>query len=142
VGSALETLARLARKGVRLELHPLSLRQHWLHVELFCRAIEKVTRGPLGLAPIILADPFVLTSGDVRPTGGWRLPLHLGALSIARETVGRHLAPAVRFRLDALATLAIDNAFDWRPAFDLLSLRPEDFSRALTFDPYWRSVAR
>ncbi len=141
VDSVLETLASLARKGVRLELHPLSFRQHWLHVELLCQAIEKATHSPLGLKPVVLADPFVLTNRDVRPQGGWGVPLHLGRWARAGETVFRYVVPAVRFRLDALAALAIDNAFDWRPAFDFLSLRPEEFSRSVTFDPYWRNVA-
>ena len=136
IESALDSILRLSSRGVSLRFTPAAVRQHLVHVEFFLDAVRRATtRPPDGERVLILADPFVLTNSDLVPRAGFPVVVPLGATS-ALHALARRVGwtpPST----EALATLAMDNEFAWRPAFEALELDPADYARERTFDPYW-----
>lgn len=139
-----ETLSAWARRGVVFRLEPERLRQHNLHLSLLLRAVQALcVRGAPGThAPLLLADPFVLTNADwtaalaleaPRRHTYWSVSLDRHA-SVVRRWPGfpRRSAPMT---VAAFAALALDNEYDTGPAFAALGLDPEEFSRARVWDP-------
>jgi nucleoside-diphosphate-sugar epimerase len=139
VDSALESLRRLGRRGVGLELRPRSLRQHLTHVELLVAAVRRAAQqgGPSLPRTLLVADPFVLRNEDLR-CGRVRVPVPLDLVA-SGEPLAR------RFGLGGMAetfrVLALDNEFDAGATWGALGLDPAEFARARTFDPYWREAA-
>lgn len=143
VSSAIDTLLKAARRGMRLDLTPHAMRQHLLHSDLLVAAVRRLeSEGPRSESPLVIADPFVLTNGDLWKaisTRGWsgvRIPLPLGQI-----TRGLRLWPGfpdrdVPMSVAALGVFALDVAFEWRPTFDALGIDPEAFARDKTFDAY------
>lgn len=149
VESALETVRKLARRGLRLRLAPGDVRQHLLHVDLLVRAVDRAAVAALAPdeAPLLVADPFVLTNADVVCSGGSssgaRLPLAIDVRAMssvhrALSRTGLELAPAA---LEALAVLGLDNTFDVAPTWRALGVDPAQFARERTFDRYWFGAA-
>jgi hypothetical protein len=142
IDSALETLKKLQHRGIRLVLLPGNLRQHLLSASLFFAAIESAITTPPGPRPIILADPFVLTNADLKPTCRVTvpaLPFPLKAIRLLRENLLKRTPRLIPYILDMLAGLAVDNEFDSTIAFRTLGLNVESFSRSKTFNPYWEA---
>lgn len=145
VESVIESLLGLLRRGVCLELSPARLRRHMLHVDLLVRALERlVERGPVEGHPLIVADPFVLTYGEINAAVRARaararsvtVPVRLDrAVTLLRRWPG-FPAKDAPMRLVALAVLGQDNVFDADQGFDVLGLDRRDFSREKTFDAY------
>jgi nucleoside-diphosphate-sugar epimerase len=141
VESALDTLRRMHARGVRLRLTPARVRQQLLHIDFFVHAVERAVTVPI--APdetaLALADPFVLTNADLAPPPGRWPNVDIDVLAAAAahrrwsRTVG--IPP---LSMEALAILGIDNEFDVEPTLRTLGIDAARFSRALTFDPYWR----
>jgi nucleoside-diphosphate-sugar epimerase len=144
VESALATIRRLHRRGVRLLFLPSRVRQHVLHVSLLVRCVEAATRTPLpgDEGPLLLADPFVLTNTDLAPATRRGVPVAVDVQAAAWAHGA--LARAIGFApdaLEALAVLGLDNEFDVAATWPALSIDPAEFSRARTFDPYWTGDA-
>ncbi len=145
VQSAIDTMLRLARRGVALQLVPGSLRQHLLHVHLLLRAVERIIeRGPLARSASVLADPFVLTNSELVESVGRRFSPRFRAwvpLTFAKRVLRRWPGFPDRegpLKLAAFGVLALDTVFDWQPAFRELGLDATEFGRARTFDAYVR----
>lgn len=136
VDSALESIRKLAQRGVALRLSPASVRQHLTHVDLLVEAIARAGAGRPPERPrvLVVADPFVLVNRDVWPSRGVPLPLPLGPASHVRSLGVPGAGPA----LEALEVLAMDNVFEWQPLFDELGLDVVRHCRERSFDPYWR----
>ena len=138
IESALDSIRRVSSRGVSLRLVPARVRQHLLHVELFLDAVRSATtRPPDDERVLVLADPFVLTNSDLVPRRGLPMVIPLGATSAIHALARRFgWAPP---STEALAVLAMDNEFSWRPAFEVLELDPAAYARERTFDPYWNA---
>jgi nucleoside-diphosphate-sugar epimerase len=136
-GGVLLTLRALARRGVRAVLVPESLRQHLLHVDLLRRVLQSLAaRGARDDLPLLLlADPFVLTTRDLneavrRASGGSvAIPVPLRLFSGIVAEHNRRFDVGAAGKLTVLAMLALDNEYDWRPAFDALAIDPAQFGR-------------
>lgn len=136
IESALDSILRLSSKGVSLRLKPAHVRQHLVHVALFLDAVRSATtRPPDAERLLVLADPFVLRNSDLVSRAGLPVVVPLGATS-ALHVLARRLGRSPP-STEALAVLAMDNEFAWRPAFDALGLDPARYARERTFDPYW-----
>jgi nucleoside-diphosphate-sugar epimerase len=136
IESALDSILRLSSRGVSLRLKPAHVRQHLVHIELLLDAVSNATtRTPDEERVLVLADPFVLTNSDLVPRFGFPVVVPLGATTALHALARRlgHAPPST----EAVAILAMDNEFDWRPAFDALRLDPAEYTRGRTFDPYW-----
>jgi UDP-glucose 4-epimerase len=136
-GGVLLTLRSIARRGVRFVLTPARARQHLVHMDVVQRALERlVERRPRELPMAILADPFVLTTADVndairraRPSAlPVPVPIPLAAQAIRQWQL--RLEAQSPGPVAVAAMLALDNEYDWRPAFDALSLDAVAHGRA------------
>jgi nucleoside-diphosphate-sugar epimerase len=145
ITSAIDTVAKLAKKGFRLDLRPASVRQHCLSSKLLVALLERLSeRGPQERT-FIACDPFVFTNGDlegaVREKRGGialRAPLPWAEAVLRRWPIFPDRdAPGA---LAAFAFLGLDNEFDWRGTLDPLGIDPAPFARAQTLDPYLESV--
>jgi nucleoside-diphosphate-sugar epimerase len=142
VDSALDTIRRLHRRGVRLRLRPERVRQHLLHVDLLVHAVERAVTGAVdrGERPLALADPVVVTNADLAPQASrWpAIDVDVSAAAALHDRWARTLglAPGA---LEALAVLGLDNEFDVEPMVRVLRVDAGAFSRAATFDAYWGS---
>jgi nucleoside-diphosphate-sugar epimerase len=142
--SALESLRKMAARGLRLVLKPLSIRQHLLNVDLLIQGLTRVRQcGPFGPRPLILADPFSVTNAEIDSAIARIYPK---ALPVAVplgffRIISRQFKQLPEFKLTmplaSFAVLAIDNEFDWQPAFEAMGLNPSEFDRAHTFDRYF-----
>jgi nucleoside-diphosphate-sugar epimerase len=144
VSSALMTLRRVARRGVRLLLRPPDVKQHLLHIDLLVHMVRRAVELKSNASGVfVAADPFVLTHRDL-----WRLPgqgISLGlsvnkavALHSAWRRVLGSMPPPAAF--DALAVFGLDNEYDALPAFERLGIDPSDYSRERMFDRYWDAL--
>ena len=142
IDSALESIRRLARRGVRLRLLPSTCRQHLVHMDLLADAVARATATTPrdGERVLLVADPFVLQNADLVPSRGIPLVLPLGAAR-ALHRLALRAGASLPLAIEALAVLRIDNEFDWRPAFDELELDVKRYERARTFEPYWSGGA-
>ena len=140
--SALESIRRLSRRGVRLRLLPAKGRQHLVHIDLLAEVVARATLTTPrdGERVLLVADPFVLENADLLPKAGATVSVPLVAASLLHG-LARRLGASPPLAVDALAVLGIDNEFDWRPAFEELGLDVERFARDQTFEPYWRGGA-
>jgi nucleoside-diphosphate-sugar epimerase len=141
VDSALETLRRLHRRGVQLRLAPASVRQHLLHIDTLLTVIDRARtqRVVHDATPLLVADPFVLTNGDLAAVDGKGLPLTVDVRAAAQGHAGvARVLGASPGALEALAVLGMDNAFDVAPTWRALGLDPRRFDREATFDVYWQ----
>jgi nucleoside-diphosphate-sugar epimerase len=145
VTSAIDSLASLARKGVRIDLRPASVRQHCLSNALLVAILERLAeRGPQERT-FIACDPFVFTNGDLDAAmrakhGGLALPAPLPwAEALLRRWPGfpDRDAPGA---LAAFAFLGLDNEFDWHDTLSSLEIEAAPFARAHTLDPYLESI--
>lgn len=142
LGSAVESLLRLARRGLVLQLRPDSVRQHGVHVALLVDAVRVlVASGPRGPAPLVVCDPFVTTNADLNAAvraraRGVRVSVSLPALAaLLRRWPGYPTRPGPS-ALEAFAVLGYDLEYDWADAFARLGLDPAAYARERTFDPY------
>ncbi|HSQ67715.1 MAG TPA: SDR family oxidoreductase [Polyangiaceae bacterium] len=140
IDSALSTIRRVSRHGVRVIIRPRSLRQHLVHVDLLVAAIERAIAEPLGSEPCIVADPFVLESDDITPREGAPVAIDVARIQRVQQEFARRIPWSGGRALEALAVLALDNVFDWESGFERLGLATERFERARSFDPYWRGA--
>jgi hypothetical protein len=143
VDSALESLRKIAARGMRLVLKPPSLRQHLLSLDLLVHGLTQACRlGPLGPRPLILADPFTATNEEINDAIARKYPAAY-SVSVPLNFIGtlsRQWQRCPEFGLTmpiaSLAVLAIDNEFDWHPAFQALGIDSLEFDRNRTFDRY------
>jgi nucleoside-diphosphate-sugar epimerase len=141
VSSAMETLQKVAEKGVAIELLPRAGRQHCLHESLLVRTIEALAaRGSRTNDPLPVCDPFVFTNQEMcdavarRAGARVRAPVHVG---LARDAVRSWPGFPERDAPGALASFAflgLDVAFDPKPLFEATGLDPHDFRREITLD--------
>jgi nucleoside-diphosphate-sugar epimerase len=135
IDSALETIRKLARRGVALALRPRAVRQHLVHIDLLCAMIAALLRGPATESVLLAADPFVLTNADLAVRAKVTLPISVAsAASMHRALAG--VAPSA---LEALAVLGLDNEFDSAPALAALGIDLVKHGRA-AFDAYWEAT--
>jgi nucleoside-diphosphate-sugar epimerase len=140
IDSALESIRKLAARGVRLHLTPHATRQHLVHMDTLVRILERaIAVGPVDERVLIAADPFVLTNEDLRPAGkGIEMTLPVGvAAEVQRAWHSRLPTPLA---LDALAVLALDHEFDSSATFAALDIDPGELGRDRTFDAYWETT--
>jgi nucleoside-diphosphate-sugar epimerase len=139
IDSALASIKRLSRRGIRLRFVPGSIRQHLTFVGLLGDAVARAIASPPPDARprmFVVADPFVLTNAELVPPRGVPITIPLRAARSLHRLV-RVLGREPPGALDALAVLAIDNVFDHAPLFDALDLDRTRYARARTFEPYW-----
>jgi nucleoside-diphosphate-sugar epimerase len=144
VDSALDSLSRMANRGLRLMLKPDTFRQHLLNIELLVHGMKLACqRGPAGSNPLILADPFFITNGQINDALVKKYPksksisMPLSFFANISRRWKRISEFSLTMPIASLAVLAIDNEFAWQPAFHALGINPDEFNRNNTFDKYF-----
>lgn len=141
VDSALETLRKLHRRGIHVRLAPASVRHHLVHIDTLLAVIGRACERPPGrlAGPLIVADPFILTSADLEPppTLGLSLTvdLRVAAWGHARLAYTVGASPSA---IEALAVLGMDNVFDVASTWRALGMAPHELGQRALFDGYWQ----
>jgi UDP-glucose 4-epimerase len=140
--SAITSLVALARKGLAFRLAPANLRQHLLHERVLVAGLQKLAaKGKGSAAPVLLADPFVLTNEDVNAVirsaarAPVAIPVPLRAASRAATAWPGFPAQEAPGALAAFAALAVDIELDWREAYAHVGLSAGEFSRDRLWPP-------
>jgi nucleoside-diphosphate-sugar epimerase len=143
VEGGLDTLFRMASRGVALALLPETLEQHLVHVRLLVAAVARlVAPGARGRGILVVADPFTLSNAAlneaVRARGprAVRFPVPLGVTNAAIARWPGFPERDVPLKLAALGIFGLGTTFDVGPTFEALGLDARDFSRERTFDAY------
>lgn len=132
IDSVLETMLRLARRGVAMRLGPGNLPQHWLRSDVLAAVVSKVAGGE-AVPLAIVADPYVLSSDELHAAlrraapRSVSAPVPVAAIGKAIGLLPRHLEPPGA--LAALAVLGLGNELEVAPLFDRLGLDPRAFGR-------------
>ena len=130
VSSAIDTVAKLAQKGIRLDLRPASIRQHCVSSSLLLAILQRLAERGAQERTFIACDPFVFTNGDLEAAvrtkrGGVALlaPLPWAEALLRRWPIFPDRdAPGA---LAAFAFLGLDNEFDWRGTLPYLGIDPQ-----------------
>jgi nucleoside-diphosphate-sugar epimerase len=137
------TLLALAGKGLLLRLVPGRHRHHLCSFPLLVEVVSRLVRKEEGRnAPLVVADPFVLTSEEIteairavrRPRIS--VPFPAGAAGAALRLLPRARASRLDLRTwgEILGILALDTVYDPSGTFRDLSIDPSVFSRERTWD--------
>jgi nucleoside-diphosphate-sugar epimerase len=146
VTSAIDTILSLAKRGVRLDLRPASVRQHGLSVRLLVEILKRLEAVGPRQQTLVACDPFVFTNGDLAAAVRGKYaavslpaPLPWAEALLRRWPLYPDREPPGA--LAAFAFLGLDNEFDWRETVDALGIDASCFSRALTLDRYLASIS-
>jgi nucleoside-diphosphate-sugar epimerase len=141
------TLQALAAKGILLRLVPSRHRHHLCSLPLLVETVRAIVRRSEGTAqPLVLADPFVVTSGEIAGIARERhavrlsLPLPAGLVGSLLRRFPRSRSPRLDFRTwgEILCILALDTVYDTAETYRLLGIEASRFSRERT----WERLAR
>jgi nucleoside-diphosphate-sugar epimerase len=134
-----ETLLRLARKGIALRLYPREARHHLCHMDLLAEVVKRlIARSDLpSPTALVIADPYTVTNAQLEAltaTAGARLrlpvPLPLPWMSalLRRSPAARRPGLDLRTRGEILGVLHMDTVYDPGETFALLGIDPARWS--------------
>jgi nucleoside-diphosphate-sugar epimerase len=142
----IDTLLKLARRGINLRLYPREARHHLCHMSLLVEVTRRVIERNhlLHLSCLVVADPYTVTSRELEamivhysPNRALPLPIPVSWMS----TLLRHSFHSKIPKLD-LATwgeifgvLHLDTAYDPFDTFRLLEIDPGQYSLEKTLQP-------
>jgi nucleoside-diphosphate-sugar epimerase len=141
-----DTLLKLARRGVTLRLYPRDARHHLCHMDLLAdvarRAIERVDLP--NLSYLLVADPYTVTNADLeamtRPALRKRsvpvpLPLPWMSTLLRLSPHSKHPKLDLRTRGEIFGVLHMDTVYDPSETFRLLGIDPAHYSLEHTLQP-------
>jgi nucleoside-diphosphate-sugar epimerase len=148
-----ETLLRLARRGLALRLYPRDARHHLCHLDLLAEVVRRVIARPElpHLTALVVADPYTVTNRELerltRPARRRRtvpVPLPLPALGalLRRSPRARRPALDLRTRGEILGVLHMDTVYDPTETFALLGIEPGSWSLERTLGPVLAEALR
>jgi len=149
--SMLDTLVRLAKRGLLLDPYPRMSRHHLCSIDLFVEVVRRVVRkGDLPQASIlVIADPFTITNRDLETMIRKHLRQRVVALPLAlplMSAVLRHSFHSGNPRLDLvtwgeiLGVLSLDTVYDPHETFSLLGVEPTRYSLEASLEPIIREA--
>jgi nucleoside-diphosphate-sugar epimerase len=148
----IETMIRLAKRGVTLRLYPRSARHHLCHtsllVDVFRRVIEQSDRLP-HLSCFIAADPYTITNRELeamiqRHLPGKRtvVPMPVGLMSAVLKRTFHSRIPKLDLKTwgEIFGVLNYDTEYDPSDTFTALGLNPSRYSMEKTLEPLIREA--
>jgi nucleoside-diphosphate-sugar epimerase len=137
------TLLTLAKKGLLLRLVPGRHRHHFCSFPLLVEVVARLAGTGEGVEPpLVVADPFVLTSDEI--TDAIRalhpprltLPFPAGPTGAALRLLPRSRSSRLDLRTwgEILGILALDTVYDPSGTFRRLAIDPSRFSRERTWE--------
>lgn len=142
-------LFTLGAKGVVLRLVPAAHRHHLCSLPLLVEVVRVVaTRGEGIDPPLVVADPFVVTSAEIVATvravhrPHLTMPFPAGPFGSVLRLLPRSSTPRLDLRTwgEILGILALDTVYDPAETFRLLAIDPSRFSRERTWDRLVRGL--
>ena len=141
-----DTLLRLARRGITLRLYPRNARHHLCHMDLLVEVARRVLARPdlPNLSCLVVADPYVVTNAQLeemtrpaRRKGSVPVPLPLSILSAVLKRTFHSSDPRfdLRTRGEIFGVLHMDTVYDPAETFRLLGIDPADYALARTLEP-------
>ncbi len=142
----IDTLLRLARRGIALRLYPRRARHHLTHMDLLAEVTRRVIQKDdlPNRAYLVVADPYTVTNQEleamIRPAlrkGSIPLPLPvhwLGAL-LGHTFHSRNPRLDLKTRGQIFGVLAMDTVYDPSETFRLLGIDPSRWSMERTLAP-------
>ena len=151
--SMIDTLLRLAKRGVILRLYPRHARHHLcdtrLLVEVVLRVIQRKDR--LQASCLVVADPYTVTNRELETMirGHLRkksvtLPLPVALMSILLRLSFHSTNPKLDFPTwgQVLGLLNLDSVYDPFETFRLLGIDPAEYSLDKTLRPLIQEALR
>ncbi len=141
-----DTLLKLAKRGITLHLYPREARHHLVHMDLLAEVVRRVIqRGDLpNLSYLVVADPYTVTNrqleGMIRPAlrkGSVPVPLPVHWLSAVLRCTFHSSNPKLdlKTRGQIFGVLAMDTVYDPSDTFRLLGIDPAQWSMEKTLEP-------
>ncbi len=141
-----DTLLKLAARGIRLRLYPREARHHLVHMDLVAEVARRVIqRDDLpDRSTLVVADPYTVTNREleemIRPAlrkGSLPLPLPVHWLSgMLRFAVhSRNPRLDLKTKGEVFGVLAMDTVYDPSETFSLLGIDPAQYSPEKTLKP-------
>jgi nucleoside-diphosphate-sugar epimerase len=142
----IDTLLRLARRGLALRLYPRGARHHLCHLELLAEVARRVIARadlPSGTT-FVVADPYTVTNaeleslvGEARRGPRLTVPLPLPWMSavLRRAPASRNPRLDLRTRGEILGVLHMDTVYDPSETFAALGIDPADWTLQRTLGP-------
>lgn len=132
-----DTLLRLARRGVTLRLYPRAARHHLCHMDLLAEVARRAIARPdlPSMTTLVVADPFTVTNAQLealtspaRRRARLTVPLPLPWMSalLRRSPASTRPALDLRTRGEIFAVLHMDTVYDPSETFRLLGIDPAD----------------
>lgn len=148
-----ETVIRLARRGIALRLYPRQARHHLCHMDLLVEVARRVIARPdlpTGTA-LVIADPYTVTNAQLeamaapaRPRLRLPVPLPLPWMSavLRRSPASHHPRLDLRTRGEIFGVLHMDTVYDPGETFALLGIDPAQYAIERTLQPVLREALR
>jgi nucleoside-diphosphate-sugar epimerase len=141
-----DTLLKLARRGVRLRLYPRAARHHLCHMDLLAEVARRVIGRPdlPHMTALVVADPYTVTNekleamtSPARRARSVPVPLPLPWMSalLRRSVSSRNAALDLRTRGEIFGVLHMDTVYDPSETFRLLGIDPAAWSLERTLEP-------
>jgi nucleoside-diphosphate-sugar epimerase len=141
----IDTLLRLAQRGVALRLYPRAARHHLCHLGLLGEVARRVVARPdlPSGTTLVVADPYTVTNAEleamVAARGGARvtvpLPLPWMSALLRRAPASRNPRLDLRTRGEILGVLHMDTVYDPSGTFSLLGIDPVEWGLERTLRP-------
>jgi nucleoside-diphosphate-sugar epimerase len=141
-----ETLLKLARRGVTLRLYPRDARHHLCHMDLLADVARRVMARPElpTLTALVVADPYTVTNAELeamtapaRRRASVTVPLPLSWVSALLRRAPASKSPTLdlRTRGEIFGVLHMDTVYDPSDTFALLGIDPAEYSLEKTLRP-------
>ena len=142
----IQSLLRLAKRGIILRLYPRNSRQHFCHINLLAEVVRRTidNQSLPQSAALVIADPYTITNRELEELirrhlqrNTLTVPLPLPLMS----AVFRHSIRSTNPKLDwvtqgeILGFMDLDSVYDPSETFRLLGIDPSRYSRERTLEP-------
>lgn len=141
-----DTLVKLARRGIILRLYPRGARQHLVHMDLLTDVARRVIEQDDLPSPsyLVVADPYTITNWEleamIRPAlrrGSVPLPLPVHWMSALLKHTFYSRNPKLDLKTwgEIFGVVAMDTVYDPSETFRLLRIQPSQYSIEKTLQP-------
>jgi len=146
-----DTLLRMAKRGVILRLYPRDARHHLCHTKLLVEVVRRVIqqRELPHLSCLVVADPYTVTNGELETmirrhlkNKGVTLPVPVALMSMLFRLSFHSKNPKLDFPTwgQILGVLNLDSVYDPFETFRLLGIDPAEYSLDKTLLPLIREA--
>ena len=143
--SMIDSLLRMAKRGVILRLYPRGVRHHLCDTRLLVDVVRHVIQEDLPQpTSLVVADPYTVTNRELEtmirrhaPKKSVTLPLPVALVSMLLRMSLRSRNPKLDLRTwsEILGVLNLDTVYDPFETFGLLGIEPSKYSLDRTLQP-------